>query len=79
MRVNVCRDAAPVDGLLLAFVGHDGGVPGFYSVMARIPSSNLGVAVFTNDGTYGLYFMYVIMYRILDELLGLNVSDTDSL
>ncbi|KAF8993664.1 hypothetical protein BDZ89DRAFT_1085579 [Hymenopellis radicata] len=47
--------------------------------MTRAPSANLGVAVLTNDDTYGPYFIQVIKYRIMDKLLGLNVTDWNSI
>ncbi|KAF9023944.1 hypothetical protein BDZ89DRAFT_1136347 [Hymenopellis radicata] len=49
-------------------VGHEGDVTGFHSAMTRVSSANLGVAAFTNDDTYGPYFIQVIKYRIMNKL-----------
>ncbi|KAF9023933.1 hypothetical protein BDZ89DRAFT_1041342 [Hymenopellis radicata] len=60
-------------------VGHEGDVTGFHSAMTRVPSANLGVAAFTNDDTYGPYFIQVIKYRIMNKLPGLNVTGWNSI
>ncbi|KAG6886938.1 hypothetical protein C0995_003070 [Termitomyces sp. Mi166 len=46
-------------------IEHDGGVPGFTSLVTRLPFDNLGFAVLSNDQDYGLLLMNVIRYQQL--------------
>ncbi|KAJ7185375.1 beta-lactamase/transpeptidase-like protein [Mycena filopes] len=48
---------------------------GFKSMIARIPERNLGVAVLSNDDTFGAQIAEAIKFRILDEALDLEVID----
>lgn len=48
---------------------------GFNTQITRLPFDNLGVAVLTNDHTYGGSIMEIIKYRLLDEALGLKKID----
>lgn len=54
---------------------HRGSAPGFRSVLMWLPSENIGVAVLTNDEEFGLLFSYSIVYRLIDEALGLEPLD----
>ncbi|THV07964.1 beta-lactamase/transpeptidase-like protein [Dendrothele bispora CBS 962.96] len=48
---------------------------GFKSCISRFPFDNVGVAVFTNDDSYGGSIATIITMRILDEVFGLEVID----
>ncbi|KAJ7070108.1 beta-lactamase/transpeptidase-like protein [Mycena amicta] len=56
-------------------IEHGGAVPGFLSYISRIPSLNLGVAVFSNDESFGNEISSAIKYRLVDEALGLPPID----
>ncbi|GLB40046.1 putative beta-lactamase [Lyophyllum shimeji] len=56
-------------------VEHDGGVPGFSSLVTRLPFDNLGLAILCNDNEYGGAIMSIIRYRLIDEALGLDKID----
>jgi hypothetical protein len=51
---------------------------GFSSMISRIPSDNLGVAILSNDAISGGLIMQIIRYRLLDEALGLEPIDWNS-
>ncbi|RDB26831.1 Gigasin-6 [Hypsizygus marmoreus] len=59
-------------------IEHGGSVPGYNSVIARLPFNNLGVAVLTNDNEYGGVISEIIRYRLLDVSLGLEPVDWNS-
>ncbi|KAJ6566564.1 beta-lactamase/transpeptidase-like protein [Mycena capillaripes] len=54
---------------------HGGDVPGFKSQITRIPNQNLGVAVLSNDGSFGTQISEAIKFRIIDEALKLEPID----
>ncbi|KAF5373123.1 hypothetical protein D9758_001604 [Tetrapyrgos nigripes] len=56
-------------------VEHTGGTPGFLTVISRFPFENLGIAVFSNDGTYGQHIMQAIKWRIVDQVFGFEPID----
>ncbi|KAF9463774.1 beta-lactamase/transpeptidase-like protein [Collybia nuda] len=56
-------------------IEHNGLVAGFNTLIARLPFPNLGVAVLSNDHTYGGFITEIIKYRLLDEALGLKRVD----
>ena len=51
------------------------GSVGFMSVISRLPNSNLGIAVFSNDDLYGTAIIEIIKHRIIDEALDLDPID----
>ncbi|KAJ7448276.1 beta-lactamase/transpeptidase-like protein [Mycena galericulata] len=51
---------------------HGGSVTGFRSQITRIPSQNLGVAVLSNDESFGTEIVEAIKFRILDKALKLE-------
>ncbi|KAF9463776.1 beta-lactamase/transpeptidase-like protein [Collybia nuda] len=53
-------------------------VKGFNTQITCLPSDNLGIAVLSNDHTYGSSIMEIIKYRLLDESLGLTGIDWNS-
>ncbi|KAF8063357.1 beta-lactamase/transpeptidase-like protein [Lyophyllum atratum] len=59
-------------------VEHDGGTPGFYSQITRLPFDDLGIAVLCNDFSYGSYLMQIIKFRLIDEALNLEPVDWDA-
>ncbi|KAF9463777.1 beta-lactamase/transpeptidase-like protein [Collybia nuda] len=59
-------------------IEHSGSVLGYNSAIARLPFDNVGVAVLTNDFTYGSYFAEIIKYGLLDQALGLELVDWNS-
>jgi hypothetical protein len=52
-------------------VGH----AGFKSVVTRYPHDKLGIAVFSNDDSYGGIITEIVKLRIADHLLGLEPID----
>ncbi|TFK70847.1 beta-lactamase/transpeptidase-like protein [Pluteus cervinus] len=56
-------------------IEHGGKVSGFNTQIARLPSDGLGIAVFTNDDTYGGFFMDIIKFYLIDRALGLEPID----
>ncbi|KAJ6600441.1 hypothetical protein DFH09DRAFT_901426, partial [Mycena vulgaris] len=46
--------------------------------VTRFPADAFGVAVFTNDDTFGTLFKEVIKFRLVDEVLGLEPVDWNS-
>ncbi|KAF9022866.1 beta-lactamase/transpeptidase-like protein [Hymenopellis radicata] len=56
-------------------IEHDGSVSGFHSVISRFPADNFGVAVFSNDETFGPLIMQIVKYQIMDRFLGLEHTD----
>ncbi|KAJ6620374.1 hypothetical protein B0H10DRAFT_1791968 [Mycena sp. CBHHK59/15] len=59
--------------VLSSYRGH-----GFHSEITRFPNDGFGVAVLTNDDPLGMLLMEAIKYRIVDEILGLDVIDWNS-
>ncbi|KAJ7635884.1 beta-lactamase/transpeptidase-like protein, partial [Mycena rosella] len=60
-----------------SYRGHD--LPGWFpQPVTRFPNDGFGVAVFTNDDTFGVQFKEIIKFRIVDEVLGLSPVDWDS-
>ncbi|KAG6915972.1 hypothetical protein DXG01_009061 [Tephrocybe rancida] len=57
---------------------HDGGTPGFWSQVTRLPFDGIGVAVLCNDYDYGGALMASIKFRLIDEALGLEPVDWDA-
>uniref|UniRef100_A0A0W0FML0 Beta-lactamase-related domain-containing protein n=1 Tax=Moniliophthora roreri TaxID=221103 RepID=A0A0W0FML0_MONRR len=60
-------------------IEHGGGVNGAHSIVARLPFDNIGVAVLTNDDDIGPIIREIIKYRLIDEALGLEPYDWDSI
>ncbi|KAF7338713.1 Beta-lactamase class penicillin binding protein [Mycena sanguinolenta] len=58
-------------------VEHNGAVPGFFAQITRLPEDVAGVAVFTNEDL-GEFTSYIIKYRIIDAILGMDPVDWDS-
>ncbi|KAJ7136758.1 beta-lactamase/transpeptidase-like protein [Mycena epipterygia] len=56
-------------------IEHSGATPGFFSRITRFPSENLGIAVLSNDESLGAAIMDSVKYRIVDEILQLEVID----
>ncbi|KAE9390134.1 beta-lactamase/transpeptidase-like protein [Gymnopus androsaceus JB14] len=50
----------------------------FHTQITRFPFDNFGVAVLSNDNSYGTLFMRVIKWRIVDQVLGLEPVDWNS-
>ncbi|KAI3621302.1 beta-lactamase class penicillin binding protein [Moniliophthora roreri] len=50
-----------------------------HSIVARLPFDNIGVAVLTNDDDIGPIIREIIKYRLIDEALGLEPYDWDSI
>ncbi|KAJ7843997.1 hypothetical protein B0H14DRAFT_2585419 [Mycena olivaceomarginata] len=48
---------------------------GFKSQITRIPNQNFGVAVLSNDGSFGTQISETIKFRIIDEALSLERID----
>ncbi|KAK7054310.1 hypothetical protein VNI00_003503 [Paramarasmius palmivorus] len=61
------------------YIEHGGDVGGAHSRVARLPFDNIGVAVLTNDDDLGPIFNDIIKYRLIDEALGLEPFDWDTL
>ncbi|KAJ7118438.1 beta-lactamase/transpeptidase-like protein [Mycena crocata] len=51
------------------FIEHGGSTPGFNSQLTRIPDRNFGVAVMSNDASFGTQIVETIKFRIIDEAL----------
>ncbi|CAK5274082.1 unnamed protein product [Mycena citricolor] len=60
------------------FIEHDGSVPGFNSVVSRLPWQEFGVAVMTNDDSLGSLIAEAIKFRLIDEFLQLKPVDWTS-
>ncbi|KAK7449640.1 hypothetical protein VKT23_013115 [Stygiomarasmius scandens] len=58
-----------------AVVEHTGGTPGFLTLILRLPSDNVGIAVFTNDNSYGALIMEILNFHIMDQVLRLEAID----
>ncbi|KAF5373108.1 hypothetical protein D9758_001608 [Tetrapyrgos nigripes] len=56
-------------------VEHTGGTPAVVTVISRFPFENVGVAVFSNDGTYGRQINEIIKWRIVDQVFGFGPID----
>ncbi|KAK1235670.1 hypothetical protein PQX77_001090 [Marasmius sp. AFHP31] len=59
-------------------VEHDGHVQGGQSRIARLPFENIGVALLMNDEDIGGDLNLIIQYRLLDEALGLEPFDWET-
>ncbi|KAJ6599954.1 beta-lactamase/transpeptidase-like protein [Mycena vulgaris] len=59
-------------------VEHGGDFSGFHSQITRFLADGLGIAVLTNDDTFGALFREVIKYRIADQAFGLDPVDWNS-
>ncbi|KAK7050046.1 hypothetical protein VNI00_005478 [Paramarasmius palmivorus] len=59
-------------------IEHTGSVPGYQTHITRLPNSKFGIAVFANDGDYGMQFAEVIKWRIVDQVLGPDPVDWNS-
>ncbi|KAJ7814921.1 beta-lactamase/transpeptidase-like protein [Mycena olivaceomarginata] len=57
------------------FIEHGGTVPGFKSQITRIPNQNFGVAVLSNDESFGFQIAEAVKFRIIDEVLDLEAID----
>ncbi|KAF8191527.1 beta-lactamase/transpeptidase-like protein [Mycena galopus ATCC 62051] len=57
------------------YIEHGGDVPGFKTQITRIPNENFGVAVLSNDHSFGRQIMEAVKYRIIDEALKLKPID----
>ncbi|KAF8884175.1 beta-lactamase/transpeptidase-like protein [Infundibulicybe gibba] len=56
-------------------VEHEGSVPGFNSLLTRLPNDNFGFVVLTNDDVYGTLITEIIKARIIDQAFGLSPID----
>ncbi|KAJ7154569.1 beta-lactamase/transpeptidase-like protein [Mycena filopes] len=59
-------------------IEHGGDVVGFHTQITRLPIDGFGIAVLSNDDTFGTLFKEVVKFRIIDALLGLPVVDWNS-
>ncbi|KAJ7909480.1 beta-lactamase/transpeptidase-like protein [Mycena leptocephala] len=59
-------------GTYRGFVRHGGSTAGFRSQVTRIPNQNFGVAVFSNDDSFGTQIVESVKFRIMDEALNLQ-------
>ncbi|KAJ6552199.1 beta-lactamase/transpeptidase-like protein [Mycena vulgaris] len=57
------------------FIEHGGSTQGFKSQITRIPSQDFGVAVLSNDESFGTHIVETIKFRIIDEVLKLEAVD----
>ncbi|KAJ7700387.1 beta-lactamase/transpeptidase-like protein [Mycena rosella] len=57
------------------FIEHGGSIRGFKSQITRIPHKDFGVAVLSNDESFGTEIMEAIKFRIIDEALKLEAID----
>ncbi|EEB94629.1 hypothetical protein MPER_06525 [Moniliophthora perniciosa FA553] len=60
-------------------IEHGGDVYGAHSQVTRLPFDNIGVAVLTNDDDIGPIIREIIKYRLIDEALGLEPYDWDTM
>ncbi|KAF5365311.1 hypothetical protein D9758_005454 [Tetrapyrgos nigripes] len=60
------------------YIEHGGSTTGYRTQITRFPWAKLGVAVFSNDDTYGSVFHEIIKWRLVDEALELEPIDWDS-
>ncbi|KAL0953877.1 hypothetical protein HGRIS_005051 [Hohenbuehelia grisea] len=60
-------------------IEHDGSVPGFNSIVSRLPFEKIGIAVLTNDDQVGDVLANIIKYRIVDLALGMPPLNTEKL
>lgn len=58
------------------FVWHNGGIDGFYTLMALLPDDNVGVVIFTNRLDRAA--AEVLLRNVFDRMLGLTPVDWDS-
>lgn len=59
-------------------VAHGGDVPGQMSMVVRFPSEGFGVVVMVNDEYMGGRLLDVLVYAVVDNLLGLERVDWES-
>ncbi|KAJ7163474.1 beta-lactamase/transpeptidase-like protein [Mycena crocata] len=57
------------------FIEHGGSTTGFRSQITRIPEQNFGVAILSNDDSFGQHIVEAIKFRIIDEALKLEAID----
>ncbi|KAJ7662523.1 beta-lactamase/transpeptidase-like protein [Mycena polygramma] len=58
-------------------VEHNGEIPGYFAQITRFPDDGVGLAVMSND-QLGPITNYIIKYRLVDEIFGLDPVDWDS-
>ncbi|KAJ6462270.1 beta-lactamase/transpeptidase-like protein [Mycena vitilis] len=58
-------------------VEHNGEAPGYFAQITRFPEDGVGIAVMSND-QLGELTTYIIKYRLIDEVFGLDPVDWDS-
>lgn len=61
--------------LALLTVSHLGNIPGFGSQVIRLPDLGFGFFIGFNDNQIGHLIREVVVYRILDSILGLEPID----
>ncbi len=59
-----------------SFVWHNGGIDGFYTLLALLPDDNVGVVIFTNRLDRAA--AEVLLRNVLDRMLGMTPVDWDS-
>ncbi|ESK85499.1 beta-lactamase [Moniliophthora roreri MCA 2997] len=59
-------------------IEHAGDTYGAHTQVTRLPSDNVGIAVLTNDEDVGQSIRDIIRYRLIDEALGLEPYDWNS-
>ncbi|KAF7338792.1 Beta-lactamase class penicillin binding protein [Mycena sanguinolenta] len=56
-------------------IEHGGDWLGFHSQITRFPNDNFGIAVLTNDDTFGSAMKEVVKFRVIDAVFGLDPVD----
>ncbi|KAF7374353.1 Beta-lactamase class penicillin binding protein [Mycena sanguinolenta] len=56
-------------------IEHGGDWVGFHSQITRFPNDNFGIAVLTNDDTFGYAIKEVVKFRVIDSVFGLDPVD----
>ncbi|KAF7338796.1 Beta-lactamase class penicillin binding protein [Mycena sanguinolenta] len=56
-------------------IEHGGDWLGFHSQITRFPNDNFGIAVLTNDDTFGSVMKEVVKFRVIDAVFGLDPVD----
>ncbi|KAF7338793.1 Beta-lactamase class penicillin binding protein [Mycena sanguinolenta] len=56
-------------------IEHGGDWIGFHSQITRFPIDGFGIAVLTNDDTFGSVMLEVVKYRVIDSFFGLDPVD----
>lgn len=75
--LKIPNTTAPFYGMgqmITAYRGHEviwhtGGVPGQTSIILRVPSRGIAIAVLTNDSSKGPMLFYIAAFGVLDHLL----------